>query len=170
MRIRRGAQRGLLLPLLLLSMGACQITWREPVLEPLNSNRFYDAEFGATCDAAEQVVQDLGLELEDVQREDNACLLDTEFRVFSDEGDDPMDHLRRVAMVGAGGFIGGRYTMTVTTRDVRNGGTRVRVSTRIEGYVNEEFGYQVLRSNGLIERNVFEAIGTRVGAPPAEAR
>lgn len=168
MRIRRGAQRGLLLPLLL-SVGACQITWREPVIEPLNTNRFYDAELASTCDAAEQVVQALGLTLEDVQRQDNACLLDTKFSVFSDSGDDPMDHLGQVAMVGAGGFIGGRYTLTVTTRDVRNGGTRVRVSTRIEGYVNEEFGYQVLRSNGLIESNIFDAIGARLGAAPIEA-
>ncbi len=168
MRIRRGAQRGLLLPLLL-GMGACQITWREPVIEPLNTNRFYDAELVSTCDAAEQVVQELGLTLEDVQREDNACLLDTKFSVFSDSGDNPMDHLGRVAMVGAGGFIGGRYTLTVTTRDVRNGGTRVRVSTRIEGYVNEQFGYQVLRSNGFIESNIFDAIGVRLGAAPIEA-
>ena len=169
MRIPRDAQCGLLLPLLL-SMGACQITWREPVIEPLNTNRFYDAELAPTCDAAEEVVQSLGLILEDVQRENNACLLDTGFSVFSDEGDDPMNHLGRVAMVGAGGFIGGRYTITVTTRDVRNGGTRVRVSTRIEGYVNEEFGYQVLRSNGVIESNVFDAIGMRLGAAPVEAR
>jgi hypothetical protein len=168
MRIRRGAQRGLLLPMLL-GLTACQITWREPVIEPVNTNRFYDAELAPTCDAVEQVVQSLGLSLEDVQREDNACLLDTEFSVFSDQGDDPMRHLKRVAMIGAGGFIGGRYTMTVTTRDVRNGGTRVRVSTRIEGYVNEEFGYQVLRSNGLIERSVFDAIGAELGAPPVEA-
>ena len=169
MQTHRGAQRGLLLPLLL-GMSACQITWREPVIEPVNTNRFYDAELEPTCDAAEQVVQSLGLALEDVQREDSACLLDTKFRVFSDEGDDPTNHLGRVAMVGAGGFIGGRYTLTVTTRDVRNGGTRVRVSTRIEGYVNEEFGYQVLRSNGLLERSIFEAIGAQLGAPPAEAR
>jgi len=163
MRIPRNAQRGLLLPLLL-SMGA------EPVIEPVNTNRFYDAPLGPTCDAAEQVVQEFGLALEDIQREDTACLLDTKFSVFSDEGDDPTDHLGRVAMVGAGGFIGGRYTLTVTTRDVRNGGTRVRVSIRIEGYVNEDFGYQVLRSNGLIERSIFDAIGARLGAPPVEAR
>lgn len=169
MRIRLGAQRSLMLPMLLV-MGGCQITWREPVIEPLNTNRFYDAELAPTCDAAEQVVQALGLTLGDVQRENNACLLDTEFRVFSDEGDDPMNHLGRVAMVGAGGFIGGRYTLTVTTRDVRNGGTRVRVSTRIEGYVNEEFGYQVLRSNGLIESNIFDAIGDQLGTTPIEAR
>ncbi len=169
MRIRRGAQRGLLLPLLLVT-GACQITWREPVIEPVNTNRFFDAELAPTCDAAEQVVQALGLALEDVQREDTACLLDTKFSVFPDEGDDPIDHLKSVAMVGAGGFIGGRYTLTVTTRDVRNGGTRVRVSTRIEGYVNEEFGYQVLRSNGLLERSIFDAIGVKLGADPVQAR
>jgi hypothetical protein len=168
MRIRRGAQRLALVPLLL-TFGACQITLREPVIEPLNTNRFFDAALEPTCDAAEQVVEALGLAIEDVQREGNACLLDTKFKVFSDEGDNPLDHLAKVAMVGAGGFIGGRYTLTVTTRDVRNGGTRVRVSSRIEGYVNEEFGYQVLRSNGTIEAGVFDAIGSRLGAAPVEA-
>ena len=73
-------------------------------------------------------------------------------------------------MVGAGVLIGVPSTLTVTTREVRNGGTRVRVSTRIEGYVNEEFGYQVLRSNGLIESNIFDAIGDRLGTTPIEAR
>jgi hypothetical protein len=155
---------------LLLALGACQITLREPVIEPLNTNRFFDAELEPTCDAVEQVIQTIGLQLEDVQRAGIACLLDTEFKVFSDEGDDPIDHLAKVAMVGAGGFIGGRYTLTVTTRDVRNGGTRVRVSSRIEGYVSEEFGYQVLRSNGLIETMVFDAIGMQLGESPVEAR
>ena len=169
MRIRSSVQSGLIVTMLV-SLGACQITLREPVIEPLNTNRFYDAELDRTCDAVEQVVQALGMTLEDVQREENACLLDTEFKVFSDTGDDPLDHLARVAMVGAGGFIGGRYTVTVTTRDVRNGGTRVRVSTRIEGYVNEEFGYQVLRSNGVIEGRVFEQVGTQLGSAPVAGR
>ena len=166
---RRRTLRLATLPLLL-SIGACQITWREPVIEPLNTNRFFDADLAQTCDAAEQVVQQIGLEVEDMQREDNACLLETDFKVFSDEGENPMDHLGRVAMVGVGGFIGGRYTLTVTTRDVRNAGTRVRVTSRIEGYVNEEFGYQVLRSNGTIETAVFDAIGTQLGEPAQQAR
>jgi hypothetical protein len=169
MGIRRRALRLAILPLLL-SFGACQITWREPTIEPLNTNRFFDSGLDQTCDAAEQVVQQIGLAIEDVQREDNACLLETDFKVFSDEGDNPMDHLGRVAMVGVGGFIGGRYTLTVTTRDVRNAGTRVRVTTRIEGYVNEEFGYQVLRSNGTIETTVFDAIGARLGETAQQAR
>ncbi|NKB90224.1 MAG: hypothetical protein GKS06_18610 [Acidobacteria bacterium] len=166
---RRLALRLVALPLLL-SVSACQITWREPVIEPLNTNRFFDSALDQTCEAAEQVVQQIGLSIEDVQREDNACLLETDFKVFSDEGENPMDHLARVAMVGVGGFIGGRYTLTVTTRDVRNAGTRVRVTSRIEGYVNEEFGYQVLRSNGLIETAVFDHIGTRLGEPAQQAR
>lgn len=159
-----------LLGVLLATLPACQITWREPVIEPINTNRFYDAEIDATCDAVEEVVRSLGLAVEDSQREETACLLETEFRVFSDTGEDPLNHLRRVAFVGVGGFIGGRYAVTATTRDVRNGGTRVRLSTRIEGYVNEEFGYQVLRSNGLIEERVFTAIGEQLGAPAVEGR
>ncbi len=169
MRIRWRAQSAILLIPVLLITG-CQVTWREPVIEPLNTNRFYDAQLGDTCDAVEAVVQDLALQIEDSEREDSACLLDTEFTVFSDEGEDPINHLGRVAFVGVGGFIGGRYAITVTVRDVRNGGTRVRVSTRIEGYVNEEFGYQVLRSNGLIESRVFDSIGQQLGAPAVEAR
>ena len=169
MRTLRGTRAFLALPLLLL-LPACQITLREPVIEPLNTNRFYDAELEATCDAVDETVRAYGLVIEDTQREGTACLIDTEFKVFSDVGDDPINRLDRVAFVGVGGFIGGRYAVTVTTRNVRNGGTRVRVSTRIEGYVNEEFGYQVLRSNGLIEGRMFSDIGERLGAPPMEGR
>ncbi len=148
----------------------CTLTFKEPVLEPLNTNRFYDAEIADTCSAVERVVADLGLEIKGSQHEERACLTDTQSKVFSDVGDEPTNHLKQVAWAGAGGFIGGRYTLTVTTRDVRDGGTRVRVTTRIEGYINEEFGYQVLRSKGLIEGRVFAAIGTALGTAAVEAR
>jgi len=154
---------------LLLLVSACTITWKEPVLEPLNSSRFYAAEIGDTCTAVQKVISDFGFQIKDDQRQEKACLIDTEFKVFSDTGDDPTEHLKKVAWTGAGGFIGGRYTMTVTSRNARDGGTRVRVTTRIEGYVNEEFGYQVLRSRGLIEDRVFGAIGTQLGTAAVEA-
>ena len=66
-------------------------------------------------------------------------------------------------------FIGGRYALTVTTRNVRDSGTRVKVTTRVEGYISEEYGYQELRSRGIIEDREFAAIGESVGAAPAEA-
>ncbi len=167
MPTRRPVRASLLL--VVLALPACQITWREPVLQPLNSNRYYDSTLETTCAAAEQVVTRLGLTVKESQQEERACLLETEFKVLSDIGEDPTEHLDRVAFVGVGPFIGGRYTLTVTTRNVRDSGTRVKVSTRVEGYINEEFGYQVLRSRGIIEERVFAAIGVSVGAAPVEA-
>ncbi len=155
--------------LVLFALPACQITWREPVLQPLNSNRYYDSSLEITCAAAREVVTRLGLSVKESQEEERACLLETVFKVLSDSGDDPTEYLDKVAFVGVGPFIGGRYTLTVTTRDVRNSGTRVKVTTRVEGYVGEEFGYQVLRSKGLIEERVFAAIGESIGATPVEA-
>ena len=118
--------------LVLLALPACQITWREPVLQPLNSNRYYDSGLETTCAAALQVVTRLGLSVKESQEEERACLLETDFKVLSDFGDDPTEYLDKVAFVGVGPFIGGRYTLTVTTRDVRNSGTRVKVTTRVE--------------------------------------
>lgn len=155
--------------LLLILLPACQLTFREPRLEPLNTSRFYDAEIGPTCDALAEMASELGLPVESDQREDNACLIETGFRVFSDTGGDPTDNLKTAAHIGVGGFIGGRYWLTLTGRDVRDGGTRVRATVRIEGYINEEFGYQVLRSRGVIEQRIFDGVGTRLGAAPVEA-
>lgn len=158
------------LAVLLLVMPGCSITWREPQLEPLNTNRFYDADLEATCDAAQSVVEGLGLEVDDSQREERACLIATDYKVLADAGEDPLEHLGDVALIGPGPFIGGRYTVTVTGRGSRDGGTRLKVVTRIEGYINQEFGYQVLRSTGLIEERVFERVGSRLGAEPQLTR
>ena len=155
--------------LVVLALSACQITWREPVLQPLNSNRYYDSALETTCKAAEQVVLRFGLSVKESKAEERACLLETNFKVLSDAGDDPTEHLDRIALVGVGPFIGGRYILTVTTRNVRDSGTRVKVTARVEGYISEEFGYQVLRSRGLIEERVFTAIGDTVGAAAVEA-
>ena len=154
----------------LLALPACQITWREPKLEPLNSNRFYAAELPGTCDALESVIADFGLTSKEVRREESACLVETDFRVLADSGDDPIDHLRRIAIIGPGPFIGGRYTVTLTGRGVRDGGSRVKVVARVEGYINEEFGYQVLRSTGLIEGRMFASLGETLGTEPVETR
>lgn len=155
---------------LLMALPACTITWREPELVPLDTNRFYDAGLEETCDAAEQVIGELGLEMEETQREERACLLATDYNVFADQGEDPIRNLDEVAIIGPGPFIGGRYTLTVTGRSSRDGGTRLKVVTRIEGYINEEFGYQVLRSTGVIEERVFDAVSNRVGAEPQPTR
>lgn len=151
------------------ALPACQVTFREPTLQPLNTNRFYDAEVAATCDAVEQVLQDMGLAVMKRERQADACLIDTDPKVFPDTGDDPINHLKRSAFTAAGSFIGGRWFVTITGRDVRDGGARLRVVTRIEGYVNQEFGYQVLRSSGIIEDRIFAAVGDKLGVPPVEA-
>ncbi len=159
----------LLLLVALAALPACTITWREPTIQPLNTSRFYAAELNPTCDAAQQAAATLGVPIQEVQQQERACLISTDFKVLPDTGENPLDHLKEVAWVGVGGFIGGRYSLTITARTVRDGGTRVRITTRIEGYVNEEFGYQVLRSKGLIESHLFDAIGQRLGTPPVEA-
>ena len=156
--------------LLLVALPGCQLTFREPRLEPLNTNRFYEAEIGPTCDALAGIADALGLPVESDRREDNACLIETGFRVFSDTGDDPIDSLPKAAHTGVGGFIGGRYFVTLTGRDVRDGGTRVRATVRIEGYINQEFGYQVLRSRGVIEQRIFDGVGSRLGVSAVEGR
>ena len=156
--------------LTLIVLPGCQLTFREPRLEPLNTNRFYEAEIGPTCDALAEMANELGLPVESDRREDNACLIETGFRVFSDTGDDPIDSLTKAAHTGVGGFIGGRYFVTLTGRDVRDGGTRVRATVRVEGYINEEFGYQVLRSRGVIEQRIFDGVGSRLGVSAAEGR
>jgi hypothetical protein len=155
---------------MLASVMGCQVTFREPKLEPLNTSRFFEAELGPTCDALEAMAGSLGLAIENIRREDTACMVETGFRVFSDTGDDPANHLSRAAYTGVGGFIGGRYFLTLTGRDVRDGGSRVRATVRIEGYINEEFGYQVLRSKGVIEERIFAGVAERVGAAAVEAR
>ena len=82
MRKRRLVRAGALL--VAIALPACQITWREPVLQPLNSNRYFDSTLETTCLAAEEVVTGLGLSLKDSQAEGRACLLETDFKVLSD--------------------------------------------------------------------------------------
>lgn len=155
---------------LLAATSACTITWREPRLEPLNTNRFYAAALPDACSAAERVVTGFGLQPSEVRTEDRGCLLETDWKVLPDTGEDPINHLRRVAIIGPNPFIGGRYTVTITGRSSRDEGTRVKVTTRVEGYISEEIGYQVLRSSGLIEDRMFTAIGEELGTPPVETR
>lgn len=166
---RRRQVPSMLLALLLLCLPACRITFREPELKPLNTSRYYAAEVAATCDAVEAVLHELALPVKKQERQDNACLIETDFKVFPDIGDNPMNHLKRSALTGVGSFIGGRYFLTITGRDVRDGGARLRVVTRIEGYIDQEFGYQVLRSSGIIEDHTFAAVGEKLGVPPVEA-
>ena len=168
--LRRHPSRAWLAIVILAALPACKITWREPTLQPLNTNRFYAAELSEACQAARAVVTSFGLEVTEMTEQERACLVDTDFKVLADDGDDPTEHLNRVAFTGAGRFIGGRYTVTVTGRGVRDGGTRVKVVTRVEGYINEEFGYQVLRSTGLLEERMFADIGQRLGVDAQETR
>ena len=153
--------------LLLLALPACTVTWRQRPIEPLDTDRTYAAAFEETWAAVERTVAGMEMEVRDRQQEGGVGLLETGYRVLSDMGDD-VNRLERIAYIGPGGFIGGRYTLTVTVRSLRSGDTRVKVNTRIEGYVNEEFGYQVLRSRGLIEDRIFTQIGTALGTEPVE--
>lgn len=164
----RGLSRLALVAGLLAAVPACTITWREPTIEPLDNDRVYAAGLESACAAAERVVRDFGLEVQETREQGGACLVESDFRVLPDIGDDPVDHLDEVAYVGVGGFIGGRYAVTVTARS-REDNTRIKVVTRIEGYVNEEFGYQVLRSRGVIEREMFAALADHLGQPADRA-
>lgn len=157
----------LLAAMLLVALPACSITWRQRPIEPLDTDRTYAAGFEDAWAAIERTVTGIELEVRDRQQEDGVGLLETGYSVLSDTGDD-INRLDKIAYAGPGGFIGGRYTLTVTVRSLRSGDTRVKVNTRIEGYVNEEFGYQVLRSRGLIEDRIFTRIGTALGTEPVE--
>lgn len=160
----RGAFRLAVIILLLVALPGCTITWREPTIEPLDNDRVYRTSLEPACDAAEQVVRDFGFEVKETRGQGDACLVESDFQVFPDVGERPSDHLDEVAYVGAGGFIGGRYAVTLSAR-AREDNTRIKVVTRIEGYVNEEFGYQVLRSKGIIEREMFSALAEQLGTP-----
>lgn len=152
--------------LLLLSLPACSVQFREPTIERLDPDRSYDAACDPTWGTTQEVLEELGAEISEIERRDQAGLITTDFTVLSDIGAD-INHLDRVAYSRGGSFIGGRYALTVTVRCLQDGRSKVKVVTRIEGYMGEELGYQVLRSTGLLEREIFRRIGARLGAEPA---
>lgn len=152
---------------LLLALPACTITFREKPIEPLDTDRNYAVPLEQCWSATQAVIEDFVPEVKEAnfEPENEAGLIVSEFAVLADQGE-PVNHLRQVAYARGAPFIGGRYTLTTTLRKVRDGTCKVKVVARIEGYLGEEYGYQVLRSTGLLEETIFERLGTQLGAEP----
>lgn len=154
--------------LLLVALPACTVTFRRKPIEPIDNDRNYAVPVDPCWEASRQVVSDFGSGVEDENFDADAGtgLLVTRYAVFSDTGDEDWNHLKRVAYAQGAPFIGGRYQLTLTTRLIRGGNCKVRVVARIEGYMGEEYGYQALRSTGVLEEEIFSRISTAVGAEP----
>lgn len=154
---------------LLVALPACTITFRQKPIEPLDPDRNFEAPLDRTWEATREVIAGFGPEIETAEFEDDAGLIVTEFAVFPDAGPD-YAQLDSAAYAQGFPFIGGRYTLTVTVREVRGEQTKVRIVPRIEGYLGEEYGYQTLRSTGLLEEELFGRISTELGVPPISER
>ncbi len=151
---------------LLVALPACTVTFRRKPIVPIDNDRNFDVGVQTCWDTSRKVVTDFTSGIDDVQFQNNAGLLVTKYAVFSDSGDDDWRHLKRVAYSQGAPFIGGRYQLTLTTRTIRGGACKVRVVARIEGYMGEEYGYQALRSTGLLEQEIFDRISAALGAEP----
>ena len=151
-------------------LSGCQVTFRRKPIQPLDNDRNYDIAVQPCWDASRQVVTDFvsGIEQETWEAENDAGLLVTEFAIFPDTGDDDYKHLKRVSFAQGAPFIGGRYQITMTTRLIRGERCKVRVVARIEGYMGEDYGYQTLRSNGVLEQEIFDRISSQLGVTPAD--
>ncbi len=168
--LNRALVRATAVVLFVVLLSGCQVTFRRKPIQPLDNDRNYDIAILPCWDASRQVVADFatGVESEDWEAANDAGMLVTEFAVFSDTGDNDYNHLKRVAFAQGAPFIGGRYQLTVTTRLIRGGRCKVRVVARIEGYMGEEYGYQTLRSNGVLEQEIFDRISSQLGVTPAD--
>ena len=153
---------------LLIALPACSVTFRRKPIEPLDNDRNYEVAIEQCWETSKQVVTDFvsGIEDQTYAPGNQAGMIVTEFAILSDTGDDDYNHLKRVAYARGASFIGGRYQLTVTTRLIRGGRCKVRIVARIEGYMGEEFGYQTLRSTGVIEEEIFGRISTALGTEP----
>lgn len=144
---------------------ACSVTWRQPEIKPLDPTRQYRVTPAAACAAATAALAALELVVDERTDEDDSCLLQTEHRRLPETGG-PVNSLRSVALVAAtDDFTHGRYLVTASVRPVAGDLTRVRLTTRIEGY---DAGYRLLRSRGLIEDALFERLQAQLGVAPAE--
>lgn len=153
---------------LLLALPACTVTFRRKPIEPIDNDRNYAADLQACWETSRRVVSDFasGVEDETFDAGNQAGMLVTDYAVFSDTGDDDWNHLRRVSYSQGAPFIGGRHQLTLTTRLIRGDACKVRVVARIEGYLGEEYGYQALRSTGLLEEEIFSRISAALGSEP----
>ncbi len=147
---------------------ACTVTFRRKPIEPIDNDRNYEVALPSCWDTSRNVVADFanGVEKEDFDSENNTGLLVSRYSVFADTGDEDWRHLRRVSYSQGAPFIGGRYQLTLTTREIRGGACKVRVVARIEGYMGEEYGYQALRSTGVLEQEIFDRISGQLGVEP----
>jgi hypothetical protein len=152
----------------LLALPACTVTFRRKPIEPIDNDRNYTIDLLTCWDTSKQAVADFadGVEDESFDPNNNTGLLVTDYAVFSDTGNEDWKHLKRVAYSQGAPFIGGRYQLTLTTRTIRGGACKVRVVARIEGYMGEEYGYQALRSTGVLEQEIFDRISAALGAEP----
>ncbi len=153
---------------LLVALPACTVTFRRKPIVPLDNDRNFDIGVQTCWDTSRQVVTDFasGIDDEDFDPQNKAGLLVTKYAVFSDSGPDDWRHLKKVAYSQGAPFIGGRYQLTLTTRTIRGGACKVRVVARIEGYMGEDYGYQALRSTGLLEQEIFDRISKALGTEP----
>ena len=152
----------------LLALPACTVTFRRKPIEPIDNDRNYTVDLLACWDSSKQAVADFvdGVEDQTFDPNNNTGLLVTDYAVFADTGNEDWKHLKRVAYSQGAPFIGGRYQLTLTTRTIRGGACKVRVVARIEGYMGEEYGYQALRSTGVLEQEIFDRISAALGAEP----
>jgi|TARA_B100000315_G_C14583953_1_gene591938 hypothetical protein len=163
-----GAIRVATAVVLLVALPACSVTFRRKPIVPIDNDRNYNVSVQTCWDTAKKVVTDFssGVEEEDFDPQNTTGLLVTRYAVFSDSGENDWQYLREVVYSQGAPFIGGRYQLTLTTRTVRGGACKVRVVARIEGYMGEEYGYQALRSTGLLEQEIFDRISAGLGAEP----
>lgn len=152
----------------LLALSACTVTFRRKPIEPLDNTRNYEVAVAECWDSAKQTVTDFVNRIEDTSFDagNQTGLLVSEYAVFADTGDADWQHLKRVAYSQGAPFIGGRYQLTLTVRTIRGGACKVRVVARIEGYMGEEYGYQALRSTGVLEQEIFDRISIALGSEP----
>lgn len=155
--------------LMLLALPACSVTFRQKPIEPLDTDRNYDTTIQAAWSGVKQVIEEWPYRISDesFDADNNAGMIVTDYWVLPDLGEDH-HQLKKVAYAQGAPFIGGRYTLTATVREIRGGHAKVKVVARIEGYMGEEYGYQVLRSTGLIEETIFNRLNETLGAVPVE--
>jgi len=150
---------------LLAALPACTVTFRRKPIEPIDNDRNFAVAVDECWQHSRRIVSEFagGIEDEQYDTENNTGLMVTDYAVFSDTGEDDWNHVKRVSYSQGAPFIGGRFQLTLTTRPVRDGSCKVRIVARIEGYMGEEYGYQALRSTGILEEELFGRIATAMG-------
>ena len=155
----------LLLLFVTLALPGCRVTWRQPEIKPLNPVRQFAVAAGSLCDGLLGTLDGLDMEIASVAREEDACLVETEFRRLG-ESDESYEKLDRVAYAANAAFFShGRFLVTGSVRETA-AGSRLRLTTRIEGF---DAGYKLLRSTGVIEEMLFDRVGAAVGAAANES-